>query len=98
MSTSVSVVMQTPGLVFRRIDDLYYVTNPHKRQIVVLNVSAFRILELVNKRSVEDLCRILCSDGGVSGADSEALPFSFDNDDILKCLRSLNEASLISFE
>ena len=87
-------IKQTPNLTYRAIDGCYYVVNPLRREVVVLNESAFRILELAHDCTLDKLCAVLSqtihnSTFLISSNDT------FDREEIIMCLQSLKEASLI---
>ncbi|MDJ0762343.1 MAG: hypothetical protein QNJ97_05085 [Myxococcota bacterium] len=98
MHTSETIIKQTSGLVFRKVDNFYYVTNPHRRQVAVLNGSAFRVLELAENRSVNDLCQMLCSVKDSSSESTEVPTALLDRGDVIECLQALDTANLIQFE
>ena len=91
------MIKQTSGLVFRKVDDLYYVTNPHRHEIAVLNESAFHILEKAHDLTVEKLCELFSHRQGKGGENGGDQTMALDSADVLHCLDSLKSANLISY-
>ena len=54
---------QPPDLVYRAVDGRYFVTNPGRREVVVLNRAGFAVLELCHQRTIKSLRSMLEAGG-----------------------------------
>lgn len=89
------LITQLSNLTYREIDGLYYVTNPVRREVVVLNDSAFRILQLADKKTVEDVCDLASTTSGNDGKNSQEM--GINREDTVMFLESVRTLGLIEF-
>ncbi len=91
------LIKQISDLVYREIDNKYYITNTQRHEVVVLNEAAFRILELAHEKTVEEICEALessnvCLCNHEEGNDTE------QEASIKAFLDQLRASGLIMFE
>lgn len=89
------LIKQLSNLTYREIDGLYYVTNPIRREVVVFNDLAFRILQLADKRTVEVVCDMASSISGNDVRNSQDM--GINREDTLMFLESVRTLGLIEF-
>ncbi len=91
-----AAIRQAPGLVFRNVDGLYYITNPNRHEVAVINHAAFCVLELSDGQPVEELCRLFRE--GQTRAGGESTPaIHLAAEDVRRCLADLKAANLIDY-
>lgn len=54
-------IKQVHDLVYQKIDKKYYITNINRREVVVLNEFGFKILEISENKTVDELCNLILS-------------------------------------
>lgn len=82
------LIKQPSNLTYREVDGLYYITNIVRHEVVVLNESAFKILQLSNQRTIEEVLDLT--------SDNEQ-NMKFNRDETLMFLESLRSAGLIDY-
>jgi hypothetical protein len=91
-----AAIRQAPGLVFRNVDGLYYVTNPNRHEVAVINHAAFCVLELSDGQPFEEVCRLFRE--GQTRAGGESTPaIHLAAEDVRRCLADLKAAKLIDY-
>jgi len=89
-------VRQAANLTYRVVDGKYYVTNPERRELVVLNEDGFKILQAAHDFTVQEIYMRCCEVDTTESAPRSAAR-SLSRDDILTFLGRLREVSLIDF-
>jgi PHD/YefM family antitoxin component YafN of YafNO toxin-antitoxin module len=67
------LIKQMPDLLYKKVDDKYYITNMVRKEVVVVNESAFRILELSDNKTVDEITAVVKDDIGMT--DEEVREF-----------------------
>ena len=89
-------IKQVPTLTYREIDGEYYVTNIRKREVVVLNELAFRILEVADDCDMDDVC-LFFSGQSDSVVDFQHYHNNLSREEVICFLEKLRTLSLIQF-
>jgi hypothetical protein len=75
-------------LTFRVVNGRYYVTNPSRREVVVMNQPAFQTLQLSHGKTKDELHKILRKSPGTSQIQRE---------EMLRCLEEFRTLHLINY-
>jgi len=87
-------VKQAPNLVYRVIDGKYYVTNPIRHEIVILNRPGFYLLQVADGCSIKHLCLRLFENGDLASEINQT-HLVFSHKEVVDFLEHLSEVSLI---
>lgn len=85
------MIQQLPNLTYTTIENLYYITNPIRREVIVLNKTAFLILQTAHEITIEDLCDV------ISVKNDDVTFQNISREDILSYLESLKNLELIEY-
>ncbi len=60
------LIKQIPDLLYKKIDDKYYITNTFRKEVIVVNEPAFKILELSDSKTVDEIAALVKDDMGMT--------------------------------
>lgn len=89
-------VRQAANLIYRVVDGKYYVTNPERRELVVLNEAGFKILQAAHDCTVHEVYMRCCEADTTQSASRSAVR-NLSREEVLTYLGRLREVLLIYF-
>jgi len=90
-----TIIRQAKNLTYRVIDGNYYIINPVAKNTVILNKSAFEILEICNDVTFHKLCNTFLKD---ENNKMNITPTNyFNKNELLQFLYSLKNYELLEF-